>query len=792
VSLASTDTDARESKEPRGHEDGIRWDGRVHSYRPRPDWKDRVSSKVIFHTEATPDLDPVTFEVIRNRLWSTNLAHGETLTRISGSPVFQALDFNMCVLSEDAEVVMNGPFITYLNVGAPLAIRFILENLSEAPGIEEGDVFLASDPWVGASHQMDVLVTAPVFHDGQLFAWVANAGHQIDMGGIVPGGWPQNAPDIYSDPTFFTPFKIVERGVLRTDLERMYRRQSRFPDLLALDLRAQLSGCRFAVEAIHEMTIAFGAATLKAAMRRILDNSQQSFVEKLRRIPDGTWSEVRYIDEKMPGDRSTYRVQVNVTKHGDRLTIDNDGTDPQQDGPIGFNFASFYGAVLGTLSVTMLTEHLFSLGGANRQVDLRLTPGTLSCVDYPAPVSGGVVSIINCINSLMLSFGRMLSCDPELKEDVIGGQSDWPILLLVGANDRGGKIGTALMEGAAMGSGSRHGHDGTDTGGLSWSPLMRVLNAEAVEQYFPVMYIYRRERCDSGGAGRWRGGAGMEVALTPYRATHIEVVSNVGGQAFSTNGVNGMFGGYPVPTSSFEVFRGTDLAETFAGQRMPAEVDELTCEDNWRLRGKSNGTPLNPGDVIVCTFGAGSGFGDPLERPTNAVASDVALGYVSAESAAKLFGVVLGDDGQPQTEPTRRRREELLGERRSWPRVPDVLDAANRPAFTPAQGEPPLQVHEYVVARDEAARRVLACVRCDTVLGDYAADYRRGLCVDRGPLTLIPQVQDPAFFIDSLMELRRYCCPGCQVLMSADVVKAEEPLIPEMLLSPPTDRPREN
>jgi N-methylhydantoinase B len=496
----------------------IVWDGRRHSYRPRPDWQDRISTKLPLHREVDDDLDLVTFEVIRNRLWTINIAHGETLTRISGSPVFQALDFNMCILTETAEIAMNAPFLQFLASGAPMAIRFVMEHYSDSPGIEEGDVFLANDPWVGAAHQMDVLIAHPIFVEGKLFGWISSAGHQYDLGGVVPGGWPQNAPDAYSDPVLFSPFKIVERGVLRADLDRMYLRHSRVPDLLALDLRAQLAGCRFASEQIQDACAQFGSATVKAAMRRILDNAQRSFAEKLTAIPDGTWSEIRYFDERLPGDRHTYRMQVNVTKKGDRLRVDNEGTDEQVEGPNNFVFAGFAGSVMAVTSVMMLYEHMFSIGGAERQIDFEPTPGLLSCCDYPAAVSGGVMNIICHMNALMNVFSRMLATVPEFRRDPMTSGPEWPLLVFEGTDDRGNYFGQALMDPMAMGSGARSFKDGVDTSGAPWSPLVKLLNVEGSEQWYPVLYLYRRELVDGGGAGRWRGGTGMEFAVTPYRA----------------------------------------------------------------------------------------------------------------------------------------------------------------------------------------------------------------------------------------------------------------------------------
>lgn len=774
--MAATDTAPSQVK---GHSP-VNWDGKQHAYRPSSDWLSRVSPSLELHTEAEENIDPVTYEVIRNRLWTSNLAHGETLVRISGSPIFQALDFNMCILTEDAEMVSNAPFITYLVMGAPLAIPYIMENFSEAPGIEEGDVFLVNDPWIGASHQMDVLFAAPVFIDEKLFAWVSNAGHQYDLGGIVPGGWPQNAPDIFHDPVVFSPFKIVEKGVLRKDLEEMYRRQSRMPNLVALDLRALLGGLNYAVKEVTAICKQFGPRTVKGAMRRVLDTAQKSFEGKLARIPDGTWSEVRYVDEKMPGDRGTYRVQVNVEKRGTRLIIDNKGTDPQQDGPIGFNFVSFSGAVLGTLSVTMLYEQLFAVGGAARQIDYEVEPGLLSCVDFPAPVSGGIFSIINCINALMLIVSRMLACDPELRDDIVGAQAEWPLLVLAGENDRGEMIGTALMEPVAEGSGGKPTRDGVDTNGMVWTPLMRLLNIESVEQTFPLVYLYRRERKDGGGVGRYRGGTGMDFAVTPYRAKSIAAITNVGGAGVSTHGCMGLFGGYPTPTCSHLIRKGTNLADLFSARQLPRDVRELEADEEILLRGKSNGTPLEANDVLEGSFAGGGGYGDPLEREPEFVERDLRLGYTTVETALECNGVVVDERLCVDLVKTEQLRVELLKQRQSWKPAAEVVGAVPDNERTPATGEPSRPVHEYVIARDSDRQRVLACSRCDSVLADYRGNYKTGMLMDEGPVTGIPGVQDPSRYVDDQFVFRRFCCPGCFVMAATELVRAGEPLVSEM------------
>ena len=378
----------------------LAWNGTRHSYRPAPG-PVTLPASVPVHDDVAPDVDPVTYEVVRHRLWTDNLAQGHIITRIAVSPVLQAYDFNMCVLTEDAELVMNGPFTPILTVGGALLTKYVIENFADELGVHAGDVFASNDPWIGSIHQMDLGLVAPVFVDGRLFAWVTNSGHQMDFGGSAPGGFLPDSRDIYSDPVILPPFKLVDHGEMRRDLERLYLRQSRMPDVATLDLRAQLAGIRFAGERLLAACDQFGASTVKAVMRRILDVAQESMQTKLLRIPDGTWSQVRYCDQKLPGDRSTLRLQVNLHKRGDRLIVDNVGTSPQTEGPNGFPYTGFAGGIMGVLSVTMLHEQLFAIGGAERQVDFNPVPGLLSCADHPAAVSGGILNqaaFVKCLS----------------------------------------------------------------------------------------------------------------------------------------------------------------------------------------------------------------------------------------------------------------------------------------------------------------------------------------------------------------------------------------------------------
>ena len=526
----------------------------------------------------------------------------------------------------------------------------------------------------------------------------------------------------------------------------------------------------------------FGASTVKAVMRRVLDASQASFAEKLERIPDGTWSEVRYLDERLPGDRDTYRVQVNITKKGDRLIVDNQGTAAQVEGPLGFTFTGFAGSVIGTLSSTVLYEQLFAIGGADRQIDYNPQPGLISCVDYPAAVSGGVFSILAHMGAVQTCIGRMLSTDPDLRKDIVAANPDYCLPVLAGQDDEGNYYGQALLDSTALGSGARSFGDGINTSGPTWSPLMALLNVEQTEQWYPIVYLYRRDLVDSGGAGEYRGGVGMSYCVTPYRAKSMEMTTNSAGMAMSTYGADGIFGGYPSPTSRNLVRHGTNLYDFFRDGVLPASVEQLEARETTLVRGKSKGTKLATGDVAEFTFVGGGGFGDPLARDAELVVYDVKNDYVSRAAAYDVYGVVLADREEPEAlhEETAARREALMSERRTWSPV-DRTDDDSRPVVE-ATGEPPRRVHEHVVSRDHEGTRVLACVHCDRPLAGHGENFKLGLLVDEGPVTHVPGATDPAIFLDVEMSLRRYCCPSCLALLATEVCRVDEPTLPEFYL----------
>jgi N-methylhydantoinase B len=153
-------------------------------------------------------------------LWNINQQHGETIENLAVSPItLETRDFQPGIQQADGDFLYFGQYLQYFAGVLDLNVKWILENRSDEPGIQSGDMFLNNDPWVGAPHQQDVTIAAPVFYDGKVFCWVANVAHQNDIGGSVAGSFCQDADDIHDDPVPIPPLKIVEGGDIRQDIE---------------------------------------------------------------------------------------------------------------------------------------------------------------------------------------------------------------------------------------------------------------------------------------------------------------------------------------------------------------------------------------------------------------------------------------------------------------------------------------------------------------------------------------------------------------------------------------------
>ncbi|WP_232840212.1 hydantoinase B/oxoprolinase family protein, partial [Nocardia aurea] len=354
---------------------------------------DLPESLELYATDLEDDVPALTYEVVRNRIYAITDLMGDALRRMSGSlAVTDTNDFDVALTDPYGNIVQVGPYNTQLVASIGLAIGWILRNRADNPGIEPGDMFLCSDPWVGGGlHQNDVALFAPVFHEGTLFGWTAAVAHQLDVGGVSPGSWTPRARDVFWESLPMPPVKVVRGGRIQRDAEQAYLRRSRLPELVALDLRAKVGANLVGHERLAALLDKFGGDTVQKVMQRQMRDAEQRLRDKLAAIPDGTWSAVNYQEQSGTGDRGLYAIRLALTKAGSDLRFDFTGTDPQS-GMINCTYTGLYGGILSALMPLLCGDIPWAPGGLMRCVSIVSEPGTLNNATFPAAVGKGSVA----------------------------------------------------------------------------------------------------------------------------------------------------------------------------------------------------------------------------------------------------------------------------------------------------------------------------------------------------------------------------------------------------------------
>lgn len=716
--------------------------------------------------ETLPEVDFITEEVLSHRLWHVCDEAGLTIRHISGSPVAtEANDFMTVIADEIGDVVFMTPYLLYQGTVFEPMIKWTLQNRSESPGIEEGDMFLCNDPWVGAVHQNDVAVFAPVFFDGKLFCWVGASIHEVDVGGSAPGSFSINAKDVFGEVSPLPPVKVVRKFELQSDIEDLYTRRSRQPLLLALDLRAKIAANNVARTRILEAIERYGADTVKAVMRRVMDRAESSLRKRLREIPDGVWRHVDFQEVASADDRGLYAARLEMTKIGDELHFDFTGSAAQA-GIINSGTAGTRAGVFAALLPILVGEIPWAPGGLQRCLKITSPRGTILNAEYPAAVSMGSITgtwlAHNCAHA---AISKMLLASPEHRSRAMsGGGGSWPAMQLFGWDKTGYAFVTQFQEANLTGFGARTFADGVNTAGAYCIPSARVPNVEATELTWPLLVLYRGEAIDTGGAGRWRGGLGGKFAFILHKTnkefTHVSAAFHV---AIPNGGA--LSGGLPGASVTYRIKRDTNVLDEIRRGSLPQDIDSLTGKLDI-LHPKSQ-TTQSFNDVYAINFFGGGGYGDPLEREPERVAKDVAEGFVSTQAAERLYGVIFCD-GAVDLDGTISRRTSMHDER---------LAGVDRPTMTAeAREDSPGDIHinEYLKISDNQ----VVCCRCGCHCGPANENYKHSLVMKLVPFTsLSPANHNPADYVDEPVEFRVFICRGCGVQVETEVAVTREPPI---------------
>jgi N-methylhydantoinase B len=327
-----------------------------------------------------------------------------------------------------------------------------------------------------------------------------------------------------------------------------------------------------------------------------------------------------------------------------------------------------------------------------------------------------------------------------------------------------------LLDGHGGGGGARTFADGLDSGGVLHSMASKISNVETVESRGSVIQLYRRQLCDGGGPGRFRGGVSLRYGLVPHKIDTPSTVIAVAAGLTHPAGC-GLAGGWPGGAISNLILRDTNAHEVMRAGRLPDSPELLIARSVDVLAAKAL-TTFGPNDVLVGTVAGGAGFGDPLRREVDLVVRDVADGLVSAIAAHDVYGVVL--DGVRADPVATLALREMLRQRRR--RDGHLVERRETPAAV-GDGQARLlhPVSDAVEAVAVDGRELLRCSLCATELSGYDEDYRRGALLRQLELAALSPANRHCR--SSEFHVHEFCCPGCGTALAVEVRRRGERLV---------------
>ncbi len=594
-------------------------------------------------------IDPITFEVLSHRLHEITREMGIALERTGGTvTTTQQHDYNASLYRPDGEIMAAGETYGHHVVCAGYAVRAIIKRFGREE-IYPDDIFLLNDPYLAAIHNPDVYIISPIHYQDALVGWSATFVHVSDVGAITPGGDSPDANEIFQEGFRIPGIKLIERGKLRRDVFESITHMTRQPEAVGLDLKCEIAANNVAKARLQSMYRQYGPELMNEVAAEMIHYTESVLRNRLREIPDGVWHETLTIEADGPR-----KLVLTLRKEGDRLIFDFTGTDPQVRKGINLPFHGTFGFCFGAILYSIAYD-LPKNQGVLKPMEATAPKGTLVNVQYPGPISMSTTSSGFGVGFLASSvLMQMLATSERWRREIVAPSASHRNCRHSGVNQyRRYTAFINMAHGAMDGNGARIDRDGVDSGGS----YMSCPNVEWMELQYPLFYLFRRHATDSAGAGKFRGGVGVESAHKLHDAPEGEIKGVAYGVAGLENSGHGMFGGYPGAPSIIALMRKTRVNDLIAENRLPTDVAALGGDE--KILPYCN-FELKESDVLYMRVASGGGYGDPLERDPELVWRDVMNVIVSVEAARELYGVILNSRGlEVDLEATRQLRAEM-------------------------------------------------------------------------------------------------------------------------------------
>jgi N-methylhydantoinase B len=556
------------------------------------------------------------FSILASSFYNISQQMGLTMQRTARSPLFYASrDFICAILTPYGELISMAEYIPVLVGSSPFAVRAVTKYFGD--DINEGDVFLLNDPYTydGGNHLPDWSIVYPVFYNGKLKYMLAEKAHQIDAGGPVPGGYNPNALDIWGEGLRIPPVKIFEGGKERRDVLNLVLTNVRGYETQRGDLLSLIGAARIGERRLAEMLHKYGEETITTFITDLFNYSEYRMRGKISEIPDGDYhGEVTGMEGASP-------IVVDISVKGSDMIVDLRKSGPQVKEYINSTISNTYSCIMLSLltSLGKKIERQFRNQGCFRPVEILTKPGTIVHAEDPATIANCTVIIgAQIVDAVWDALSKVVW------EEVSAGWGRLNNWAISGIDPRRNeRWGTPDLRSATPGSGAIWGVDGWSGASPEHSSGASMIpEIEVCEDRFPIFVNKWELVTDSGGAGRWRGGCGVEnIWIADSGSEPVYAASQADPYNYEvTPTIQG--GKAPQPSTKKIIF---------------ADGSEATNED---IREKKIYV-LHSGDMAIDFIQGGGGVGDPFERDVESVIEDVRDELVSIEKAKEEYGVVL-------------------------------------------------------------------------------------------------------------------------------------------------------
>jgi N-methylhydantoinase B len=553
-------------------------------------------------------LDVVTLEVIRHVLPAIANEMSYVLQRTSHNMmIYEVRDYCCGLLDTRGRLLaQNVGGVSHFVANLGDVIRDGVERYGEA-GFHRGDVLITNHQRVAGQHLNNILIYTPFFEGARLFGFAATRAHWTDVGGLSTGFGGANALDPWMEGLQLDQIKLYEAGKLDEKVWRLIRDNIRFPDASMGDLQSQIAASRLAERRIEEILLRYGRATVEQAIERIFDQTEASCRAVVAELPDGVYeAQSLFAGSPLDGNQPV-QIKVRVLVNGSDMTIDLTECSPQRRSPI--NARTLAAPMIAYKALTTPAEPINE--GAFRALKIEIQEGNYMMAKHPAAMASWGRTLPTVVDTIFLALEPALRGKlPAAHMGVLGG----PIVFFGNDLRTNHPFVTQSIEGG--GWGGRPTVDGQSASVSVCQGDVRNAPIEKMELRWPILVRRRELRPDSGGPGQFRGGMGVETEVEGLVEGHWSL-TDMGRQAYPPWGIEG---GKPGATS--------------------ASLMKLPSEDAFQ--------PVNlvrhlvpAGTAAVIATAGGGGWGDPLQRDPKLVRQDVLDGYVTIQSAARDYGVVI-------------------------------------------------------------------------------------------------------------------------------------------------------